>query len=289
MNPRALAAVLLGMTLLATGSPAQALEWPKFTTPKQEPRFSIDVRFGSYRPRMASDASHPAKIWFDSYFAEGIEDGLFGHGPIMKQIELEYYFTHIFGRIGAAVSVGHWDIGSKAKRCYENQTDAAGDTTQVYVDCSSNPDLIANGQTEEGSTPTSLVVVPISLSAVYRADQLMRQFDIPLMPYVKAGFDMGLWWSRAGGSTATGVDTDGNEGKGEGISFGWHATLGLAINLDWLDPTNSGTDESTIGFVGSYIFIEGTYLGGDTFGTDPNERLDLTDFSAYIGLTLDFE
>ncbi len=275
--------LLLGL-LLGTATPAQALEWPTLTTPKTEPHWSIGVRFGPYRPRIAADPASEAKVWFDSYFNDGLKGSLFGHGPLLKQIEFEYYFTHIFGRIGAGLSVGHWDINAHSRRCY------TGDVAdEVYVDCSANPDLVTAGQTIEGNTPTSLVVIPFSLSAVYRADQLSKAFDIPLIPYAKVGADMAVWFLNSGGSTTNAEDAEGNPGNAEGLSYGWHFTLGLAVNLDWLDPTNNTNEDSVFGFAGSYIFVEGTYLGGDSFGASPQDRLDLSDFSGYIGLTLDFE
>lgn len=286
---RPFAATALVALSLCAASTARALEWPTFITPKKDATWSVGVRFGPYRPRVAANASDPARTWFDSYFNEGLRGGVFGHGPVLKQLELEYYFTNSFGRIGAGFSIGHWDLSARARRCFENEDNGSGGTRKRYVDCGSNPQLVQNGQTEPGTTPTSLVVLPLSLSAVYRADQLMKGYDIPLMPYVKAGFDMGVWWVRAGNQTATGHDLDGNEGAAEGLSWGYHFTFGVAFNLNWLDPTAHGDDDSVLGMVGSHIFFEGTYLGGDTFGAPPNDRLDLTDFTGFIGLTLDFE
>ena len=52
--------------------------------------------------------------------------------------------------------------------------------------------------------------------------------------------------------------------------------------------TFNTTGDNVLGLAGSFLTVEGTYMGADSFGASPNERLDLTDFTGFIGITLDF-
>ncbi|EYF03119.1 MXAN_2562 family outer membrane beta-barrel protein [Chondromyces apiculatus] len=109
------------------------------------------------------------------------------------------------------------------------------------------------------SQDTSLWIMPMHASAVLRVDALMREVDIPIVPYAKFGFGWGLWSASSGDSSAS---FDGVVGRG--TSLGTHLALGGMFSLNWLDSGGSHALEDATGLRAIYLFGEWmrTDLGG---------------------------
>jgi hypothetical protein len=106
---------------------------------------------------------------------------------------------------------------------------------------------------------TSLIVFPLYLDAVFRADYIARETPVPLVPYAKLGVGFGFWRITNGGGTAR----VGNL-AGSGLSVGPQLALGGMLLLDPLDPTAAISLDNEIGINNTYFFVEWYYsrLGG---------------------------
>lgn len=138
----------------------------------------------------------------------------------------------------------------------------------------------ADGSGVSGSK-TSLTMMPMHLVAVARADFLMRDFKIPLVPYGKLGFGYAMWWSSDGKRSAQ--YSDGKAGKGS--SYGLTYALGGMFLLDVLDPDDAVTADGLVGINNSYLFLEWYRPQLDGFGS--NKVLDLSSSSWVVGLALE--
>ena len=115
----------------------------------------------------------------------------------------------------------------------------------------------------------------------------IRRYSPALVPYVKAGLTYHLWWYFVEGKTVPVLvdSTTSLYHPSQGGTLGLHGTLGLAINLDWLDPT-AGRGGSVISLAGSYLFGEVDFVLTDGFG---GRRLNLSGIVIQAGLNVDFE
>lgn len=132
-------------------------------------------------------------------------------------------------------------------------------------------------QREDGSAAsadkTTLSVVPLGLGLTYRADFLKRWSAV--IPYAKAGLDYALWSIGDGGGSSV----------ARGGTAGWHAGAGLALMLDWLDPSGAlGLDQET-GVNHTYLFVE--YVDTRLSGLGAARKLHLGDRTWYVGLTIE--
>ncbi|WP_437930012.1 MXAN_2562 family outer membrane beta-barrel protein [Sorangium sp. So ce291] len=127
---------------------------------------------------------------------------------------------------------------------------------------------------------TSLTIMPMHLSAVVRADELMRRTGIPIVPYAKVGLGMGLWYSVSGPRTAK---VDGV--RGEGITWGTHLALGGMLTLNWLDRRAASQLDEATGINHTYLFGEWTYANLDGLGSRPQMHVGASTWVA--GLAFD--
>ena len=127
----------------------------------------------------------------------------------------------------------------------------------------------------------SLLIYPMYLAAVLRIDTLWRNFGIPLMPYAKAGFAVGLWEAdnALGTSRANGV-------KGSGSSMGTNIAVGGAFPLDFFDRGASRGMDATTGINTTSIYFEYCSLALNGFGSSDTFRVGTNTWSA--GMVLEF-
>ncbi|MGO9831209.1 MAG: MXAN_2562 family outer membrane beta-barrel protein [Myxococcaceae bacterium] len=158
----------------------------------------------------------------------------FGNSPmLLGQVEVDHSFWHKYGYLGIGFSVGYGEKYAKA--------------------------LLADGSPSGEST--GLIVLPIRLMAVYRYDVLAHLYHIPLVPYAELGGVCYPWWTNKGGSVEV---VNGN--KGSGFRFGWGFTLGLALELDFLNPTYAREAREDSGIYHFYLFGEFNDDFADNFG-----------------------
>lgn len=269
------AALLIGLLPVEAG--AIQIRAPAFTPSKAHPTWGLSVRTGPYRPRIAPEGDL-RRDYFALQFRNGIDNSIFNHGPVLTTLSFDYYFLHSVGRLGVSANVGYWRIGGFARRCIDAATQSPQSCTAATVFTTS----------VQGDTPTSLTSIPLGLEVVYKADQLLQYTSVPLMPYVRVGANYHIWFAETDGNPSRVVDNNGNEVIGhDGGTFGLQFTGGLAFNLDWFSPV-AGGERNTFGLVGSHIFVEASYFFANGFAS-PDERLDMSDLTGFIGLALDFD
>ena len=292
---------IISALLITAASPAAIANTdfiykPALDVVSEHPSWSIGIHMGPYWPGLQSgqDTSSGLQNHFKTQFSSGRAEALFPvDGPLLKSLEVEYYLPHdllhpLAGRIGFEFGVGHWSVNGKARLCF---TDSTQTTPSVDCDTQGSTDTATSG---EGNTSTSLTILPLSASLVYRADQLLERYNLPLMPYVKAGVSYSFWWAHAGGEIASqSIDTNDEGIQGEGGTLGYQFTAGLALNLNWL--SSSPHTKGGLQMLGSHLFFEASLLQVDQFGsaynstTESYNHLQLNDVVYSLGLNFDFE
>ena len=145
-----------------------------------------------------------------------------------------------------------------------------------------------NGRNSDGTTSTestSLKIIPVRLSAIYRFDWLAVEYEIPLVPFIKAGLDYAIWWSLQGNGDLSEAP-DNAKGKGYGGTFGYHFSFGMQFLLDWLTPGMARAFDLNSGVNNSYLFVEYLLSNIDDFGSDSS--ISLGDNVLLIGISFEF-
>ena len=144
--------------------------------------------------------------------------------------------------------------------------------------------LAATGETSPETTV--LNVLPLQLNAVYRFDIPMRKYNVPLVPYAKAGLDWYLWWVLNGaGNVSSFTDGGGAKRRGVGGTWGVHFSLGIQFQLDIIDRRMQKSFDEEVGVNHSYLFAEVVFSKVDDFN-DRSFNFGSTYFLA--GLALEF-
>jgi hypothetical protein len=135
--------------------------------------------------------------------------------------------------------------------------------------------LSADGVTRSGDE-TSLRLFPLSASLVYRADIWHERSGVPLIPYVKAGLDCGLW----------SISDTSKSSSTDGVTWGWHAAAGLAVTLDLVDPDATRTLDQETGVNQTALFFEFGRFALDGFGAANALRVGDTTWVAGLMLEM---
>jgi hypothetical protein len=143
---------------------------------------------------------------------------------LLGVVEVDRSLWHGYGFLGVGFSVGYAE--KYAKATLEDRTTPSAEAT-------------------------GLMVLPMRLTAVYRFDVLANQYHIPFVPYAELGFISEPWWTNKSGSTEV-----VNGKTGSGVQWGWGFTLGLALQLDFLNPTYAREAREDSGIYHFYLFAE---------------------------------
>jgi hypothetical protein len=130
---------------------------------------------------------------------------------------------------------------------------------------------------------TSLFIMPMHVSVVLRADELMRRTGIPLVPYGKLGVGYNYWKA----STDTGLDQYSKGSKqfnGQGFTPAMHFALGGMLALNFLEPRAAATLDETTGVHHAYVF--GEYFN-DRLEFAPARSLHIGASTFAVGLAAD--
>ncbi|MCA9529281.1 MAG: hypothetical protein KC543_04015 [Myxococcales bacterium] len=136
------------------------------------------------------------------------------------------------------------------------------------TNCSVDMSGQCTGKSDEKS---SFRLFPLSTLAVLRVDVLAQRFHVPLVFSGKVGLDTIFYRSRSGSRT---------DARSRSLGLHWGAQI--AIQLDFLSPSNAHALDSDYGINHSYIF-------GEVFGSRAASRLPVGDELAWVaglGLTL---
>ncbi|HEY2730876.1 MAG TPA: MXAN_2562 family outer membrane beta-barrel protein [Polyangia bacterium] len=242
--------VLVGLATLSASARAQSSDafQEQLSTPLTETRgisaraWNFELRFGPYRPDVDSEFENRGST--ARPYAQ-----VFGTSRhLMSQLELDRQISHRWGTWGVGLGVGYFHVSASAL----------------------SPDL----QSPSGDQ-TSLRLIPIALSAVYRADMLRLRYGSPVVPYAKLGFDCALWHTS---DTSTSASTDGR-------SFGWHGAVGLSLDLSFIDRAGARDLDEDAGVNQMALFFELAHASLDNFGS--STALHVGDTTWLAGLMIE--
>lgn len=210
----------------------------------------LEIKFGEYLPAIDDEFSAPTGP-YEEVFGPG--------GEFYFEVELGFYVWRELGSLAVAVGLGYLSADGKG--------------------------ILADGTLSVDDT--DLNVLPLRLSAVWRVDMLVRDYSVPLVPYLKLGLDYYLWWIKSAAGIATFRDpvTDQLD-EGRGGTWGWHTALGLQFLLDILAPRMARTLDASTGINHTYLFGEWLYAGVDDFGSGTS--LNLGDSAFLFGIAFEF-
>ncbi len=225
------AALLAALAAAApTSAVAQVILRDQGSSPYETPQhFGLELRFGPYTPNIDSEFADrgSARTPYKDYF--GSDDDL------MTQVELDYQFLRGVGSLGVGLTAGYF---SNSARAFQADGSRSGDET-------------------------TLLLLPFSLSLVYRFDLLAERERFPLIPYAKLGLDY-TYWSVKDGNGKIARDDAGNRARGG--STGWHAAAGVSLLLDVFEPDSARSLDSEIGVNHTHIFVEVGHFAVSSFG-----------------------
>jgi hypothetical protein len=246
------ARVAFGQIILHDGdgplSGAADLDRP-FVSPRT---MSFEFRLGPYSPDVDSGLANGATPHRNT----------FGDSTrLLYQVEIGYDVLKSFGTLALAVGAGYFTESAKA-----------------FV---AGPDGLSTGT--RSADDTSLRLIPISLLAVYRFDLVASRWNVPLVPYAKAGLNYTFWRVTDGNGD---VATLTQGGRGSGGTWGWQATAGLALQLDGLDSGSMRELDSEAGLNHVYLFWDWSHIDASGLGT--GRRLHVGDDTWSAGLLVEF-
>ena len=216
-----------------------------------EQSFAFEVKLGPHTPLIDRDPRLTTDPYYDTY----------GRSPmLMGELELDYQLWRPLGSLAVGFSIG-----------YAEKFAPAIDATSLRA----------------ATESTGLRIFPMKVLAVYRFDWFAQKHNVPLVPYVKAGFVAEPWWVVKGGKTEI---IDGREGIG--TRFGVAATVGLALQIDFLDPRLARDFDTSAGVNHTYLFAEWSMTEVTNFGsTLPDKKpdgIDLSSRNPFFGIAVEF-
>jgi hypothetical protein len=209
--------------------------------------FALELRFGPYKPDIDSEFSGTSRTPHQSFFGS--------NRRLMTQVELDYQIIRHVGSLGIGLSAGYFKENG-------HNVDQAGNPTQ---------------------DSSSLRLIPLALSAVYRFDLAYERTGIPLVPYGKLGLDY-VFWSVENGNGE--VPEDASGGRGAGGTLGWHAAVGLSLVLDFFDQNGANQFDEEMGINHTHLFFEYGHI--DVSGLGQSNRLHVGDNTWTAGMMFEF-
>ncbi len=210
-------------------------------------------------------AESPRSGTFDfrmSQYRPSIDDQFGGNGP----------YTQIFG------TGRGWMFRLSMARTVWDQLGAVdvGFSAGYFQDSGHGVYAAGTNQGQPSPDTTAFHVLPTTLFASYRFDWLAEHYNVPLAPYVRLGLERYNWWVTGSGGKTT------KTGATNGFSFGG----GLALQLDFFDPTLSREMDRDSGINRTYVYIDVEKSKVDDFGS--KKSWDLSDEKTTFGAGLMF-
>lgn len=212
-------------------------------------KWMFAFKMDKYKPRVDSEPGLTGTPYKD----------IFGTGaPLRYQLEADYEVWHPLGSVLVGLTAGFWQTSGKGR--------------------------LDNGTVSTDSA--TLNVAPIGAVATYRFDWAAdRWIRFPFIPYAQAGVTRALWASFSGTGSVSKDSVRG--GRGSGWTWGYTGALGLALNLDAIDPELAREAYLDTGIQRSTIFAEYGWTQLDNFGKKSG-TLILSDRAWRFGLALEF-
>ena len=249
-----LAALGAALCLLPCAARAQMPTVGDTTGPRGRYRspqhFAFQLSFGPYRPDVDSEFDRAATPYND-YFGDGRH--------LLTQVEFDYQLFHKVGSLAIGLGVGFFQrLG----------TGAAGHTAPGAP----------------SGDKSTLTVVPVSLSAVYRFDYYLVTRDFPLVPYAKLGLDW-AYWQITDGNGEIAHDGAGGRGRGGDARLA-RARSGWRWCSTCSTPTRRATFDAEMGVNHTALMFE--YGHYDISGLGASDRLHVGDTTWTLGLLFEF-
>jgi hypothetical protein len=190
--------------------------------------FALEFRFAPYKPRVDDAPELHGTPYADA----------FGDNPRLEiATEFDWQALRIphLGTLGPGVGVGYTSISRKA----------------LIKGCTPSPQNSC-----ESAEDTSLEIFPMYAVVVLRADVVMRELHIPLVPYVKGGLGFAFWRASNTLGTSSATDGSGNDVSGKGHTWGTHIAAGLALHLNEFDNAAAVNLDNSVGINHTYAFFE---------------------------------
>jgi hypothetical protein len=221
----------------------------RFRSPQH---FAFELRFGPYHPAIDSEFEQGGtqlRRPYHDYFGDS--------NRLMTQLEFDWQLIHRFGSLGVGASLGYFQVSGASPLA-----DASGNIS---------------------GDRSTLKIVPLALSAVYRFDYFLIMRDFPLVPYGKLGLDYAYWQITDGNDE---IAHDGVGGNARGGTTGWHAAAGLELVLDIFDPEAARDFDTDLGVNHTALVLELSHA--DISGLGRAGRLHVGDTTWSLGLLLEF-
>lgn len=238
---------------LAISSSARAAE-SEYRPHHESPQwFAVELRFAPYWPNIDSQPGLAGNPYHT----------IFGNMPrLLAAAEVSFQALRIphFGTLGPGLSFGYTEMSAPAP--------------------------LANGPGLSVEN-TNIEVFPLYAVAVLRADVLLRQWHVPIVPYAKLGVAYTLWHVFTDSGTSTYVDpVTGKSSSAFGGTWGEQIALGAMFNLDWIDRRGVANLDDATGINHTYIFGESMFANLDNFGSKSGLRVGTNTFCG--GLAFEF-
>ena len=201
--------------------------------------FALEIRFGPYLPDVDTEFSGGEAPYYRTF-----GDDLL----LLSLLQFDWEYLRIpGGTLSVGVSTGFMQAVGTAR----------------------TPDGRESGE------DTVLNIVPAYWTAGYRLDLFAEEWDVPLVPFFKAGIATYWWWVLNAAGTAQ-----------WGWTPGWFLSPGLALQLDFFEPGTARSFDSSLGVNHSYLTIELLYASVDGFGR--GKSMILSDLTFTAGLAFEF-
>ena len=244
---RAAAASLVALGLsLALPARAQQADRP----PR---RLLVELKIDRYDPKVDSEKGLGGRTPYADIFGN--------RKPLRYQLEADWEVAHPLGSLLLGATIGYWQNIGKG--------------------------LVDDGlPTQRASQDTALLdVIPFGVVATYRFDWLADRYRwLPLIPYAQAGLQRALWASFSGTGNVSHAHADGR--RGSGWTYGYTTAVGVALNLDAIDPSVAREAYIDTYIQRTSVFVEYGWTRLDNF--HKTGALILTDKAFRFGLSLEF-
>ena len=271
VKPLALGA-LTSLIALSVSGPLLA-QGVDVTEERQSPiTGSFEFKLGAYYPSRIDDQ-------FTNQGRQGAFERFYGKDNLFYgELVVERYLFSRFGKFGLGGHIGRARV--------------KGDV-QVAEGAMTDEQEGEEGALREVPGETSFRIIPLRASLFYKYDYSAMHHNLPLVPFVRGGLDYYLW-RNVDGDGELSQNAEGVVSRG-GVS-GWHASFGVQLLLDFLDPATAAAFDLSWGINNSYLFGEYLLTRVDGFGrsqfdpTRPNEsvKINLSDEQWLFGLAFEF-
>jgi hypothetical protein len=241
--------------VLAAALPAAA-QSPVLTV-KESPRVgSFQVTLSPFSPNIDSEFTNALYPPYATIFGTG--------RPLMVQGQFNMSaWIGQFGTLDIGVGAGFWEAWGQG--WYQG----------------------SDGTLLRGGT-TSLMIIPLQIQAGYRFEWFYERFSVPLEPYAKFAIVDYIWSTSGQSGVSSWTSPGGVAYRGSGATFGWSATLGMALVLDFFDTGLSRQMDYDVGINRTLLVVDFTKSSVNDFGSKNSWQLAPSYWAWSIGLQFVF-